>query len=149
MDLQELHDKLVSEGCKNFYIEGVGGGFPDDIHILGTNNGKWEIYYTERGQRSKAVFSFDDKERAIEKYYDFIIGQAHWHLIVFTRSLSVLETYRAVLDKNYIPSFQSEIPDYVTRGDRVFRLFVVNKDIFRAKKVFEDIPYYDEDLKRN
>lgn len=48
MELRELYDIFIAEGCNRFYIDGMGGPQSDDVECLGTNSGKWEVYYIER-----------------------------------------------------------------------------------------------------
>lgn len=148
MELNELYDKLIAEGCNRFFIEGIGGPQSDDVELLAYNNGKWEVAYTERGKRNNPMFSTADKQEAIRYYYDHVIGQQHWHLVVFTRAATTAEFYKAKLESLNLKVIQNDIPHYAAMKDRVFRLFVVNKDIFTAKEKLTDIPYVDEDLKR-
>jgi short-subunit dehydrogenase len=64
----------------------------------------------------------------------------HWHLILITRSSERFNEYKNILEKNGIKTIQNDIPAYKSKDDYVLRLFVKNKDIFAAKKLFEDIP---------
>lgn len=147
LDLQQLHDKLLSEGCNRFYIEGPGGPMSDDVDCLGFSNGNWIVYYTERGQESPPVFSSPDMRLAIEFYCDRILKTDHWHLLVFTRSLEIFNRRKAVLDGAGIATVRNDIPDFKVAGDRIYRLFVLNKAIFRARELLDTIPYFDEGLK--
>ena len=147
MDLKDLYDKFISEGYTNFYIEGVGGPMKDDVHCLGFYDRNWTVYYIERGIKSKPIFSTKDKDVAIAYYSEFMSKIEHWHLIAFTRSVKILNYFRYKLEKLGIKTMQNDIPNYSLTGDRVYRLFVVNNDIFIAKEQFENIPYYDTDLK--
>jgi hypothetical protein len=148
MTIQELHDTLLSEGCNRFFIQGIGGPQDDDVEHLGFNGDKWEVYYSERGQRSSLIFATSSEAEAIEYYYEHVIKQEHWHLVVFTRSPDVFNSCKIVLEKNNVKIIQNDIPNYSKSDDRVFRLFVTNKDIFVAQKLLEIVPYYDEDFKR-
>lgn len=148
MELTELYNKFIQNGYHNFYIDGVGGPKPDDVHCLGFDKQNWTIYYIERGQKSAPVFSTKDKDEAIKFYSDFVSKIEHWHLIAFTRSTEILTNYKKKLDKLNIRTIQNDIPAFSSEGDRVYRLFVVNKDIFIAKQQIEGIPYFDDDLKK-
>lgn len=148
MELGELYNKFIEEGCNRFYIDGIGGPQPDDVECLGLNNGKWEVYYIERGQKSNPIFSTIDKDEAIKFYYDYIMKIEHWHIVAFTRSLNILNSYKNELEKYGVRTIQNDIPDYNITGDRVYRLFVTNKDIFIAKEKLEAVPFFDENLKR-
>lgn len=147
MELKELYDKLIAEGCIRFCIEGVGGQRFDDIERLEMNNGKWEVRYYERGHAWDTLFSSKDKQEAIRFYEDFVMSMHHWHLVVFSRSADIFNSYKLILESHGIRTFQNDIPAYSSAKDHVYRLLVVNKDIFRAKELFEEIPYVDEDIK--
>ncbi|MFT3912288.1 MAG: hypothetical protein QM737_22870 [Ferruginibacter sp.] len=147
MELIELYEKLLSEGCNHFYIEGIGGPFPSDVDCLYEYNGNWEICYTERGQKSEPIYSSPNKEEAIQYYYDHIMRMEHWHLVVFTRSYKIFKSYKDQLEGLGIRVIQNDIPAYSEKNDRVYRLFVVNKSIFKAKEKFENLPYFDPDIK--
>lgn len=147
MKLTTLYNKFISEGYTNFYIDGVGGPQTDDVHCLGFNNPNWEVYYIERGQKSEPIFSSTNEEDAIKFYTDFVSKIEHWHLIAFTRSSEILNDFKSKLESKNIRTIQNDIPNYKTAGDRVYRLFVVNKDIFIAKDIFDGVPYFDKELK--
>ncbi len=147
MELRELYDKLISEGCNHFYIDGVGGPHSDDVEHLGETDGVWEVYYTERGVKSDPLFSTRDKDVAIKYYLDHVLSIEHWHLVAFTRSSEILDSYRHQLEAAGLRTIQNDIPSYAVRGDRVLRLFVTNKDIFRAREILEVVPHVDDDLR--
>lgn len=148
MELKELYNKFIEEGYNNFYIDGIGGPISDDVHCLGYDNHNWTVYYIERRQKSNPLFSTKDKDTAIKYYSDFVSKIEHWHLIAFTRSSNILSDFKQKLEKIDIKTIQNDIPDFSITGDRVYRLFVVNKDIFDAKEQIDNIPYFDNDLKK-
>lgn len=149
MDLQKLHDKLIAEGCStsNFHIEGIGP-LGSDVFCLGEEFGVWEVFYSERGTKGEVLFSNPIKERAIQFFYDYILRIDHWHLITFTRSEELFHTYKKRLSDAGIKTIQNDIPHYSHHEDRIYRLFVVNKDIFKARKIFGTLPHIDQSLKR-
>lgn len=67
----ELQQKLVSEGIRTD-IYSLNGGFPNEVFCLGEGNGKWEIYYSERGSKS-GLKIFDKEEEACQYFYDWLI----------------------------------------------------------------------------
>lgn len=146
MELKDLYEKFIQEGYTDFYIEGLGGPKSDDVHCLGFENQYWIVYYIERGQKSNPIFSTKDKEVAIRYYTDFVSKIVHWHLIVFTRSIVILSEFKQKLEQLNIKTIQNDIPSYSKTGDRIYRLFVVNKDIFIAKLQINNLPYFDNDL---
>lgn len=147
MELQELYDKLISEGCNRFCIEGIGEQFSDDIERLEMIDGKWVVYYLERGQKSNPFFTTSSKDEAIDFYYHYIKKIEHWHMVAFTRLADVISERKRILENAGIRVVQNDIPAYKTAGDHVYRIFVTNGDIFKAEKLFDEIPYIDDDLK--
>lgn len=147
MELTDLYEKFISEGYNNFYIDGIGGPQADDVHCLGFDNQNWTIYYIERGQKSDPIFLTKEKEEAIKFYSDFVARIEHRHCIVFTRSIKILNYYKQKLEKLHITVIENNIPNFASTNDKVYRLFVVNKDIFLAKRHFKELPCFDSDLK--
>jgi hypothetical protein len=145
MELNELYNKLITEGCQHFCIEGVGQQYYDDIDRLEMKNGQWQVNYYQRGQIWETLFSSQDQQEAIHFYYDHIMKIEHWHLVAFTRSAALFNLYKNKLENLGIKTIQNNVEE---NHDYKFRLFVTNKDIFRAKELFDEIPYFDEDLKR-
>ena len=143
--LEQLRGELISNGCINFYICGIRENpkVLDDVVCLDNIAGKWEIYYIEKGSKGKIYFSTNDFDSAIDYYKNYINGIEHWHLVVFTRSKEIIDSYKNNFADNNIKTIENNIPTYKNVGDIVFRLFVNKKDIFLAKKLFKDIPYYD------
>ncbi|MCW4468124.1 hypothetical protein OGH69_04030 [Flavobacterium sp. MFBS3-15] len=148
MELKELHDTLIAEGCGRFSIEGVGVQLYDEVDRLEMKNGRWEVNFYQRGQVWETLFSTTDKHEATHYYYNHIMKMQHWHLVAFTRSFDVFTSYRFTLESHGIKTIQNDIPDYAAQNDHVYRLLVVNKDIFKARELFGTVPYLDEDLKK-
>lgn len=146
MDLKDLYNHFIRKGFTNFYIEGVGGPIQDDVHCLGFDKQNWTVYYIERVIKSKPIFSTKDKDVAIAYYSEFMSKIEHLHLIAFTGSNEILNDFKNKLQKLGVMTIQSDIPNFRSTGDWVYRLFVVNKDIFIAKEHIENIPYFDTDL---
>jgi preprotein translocase subunit Sec63 len=53
----------------------------------------------------------------------------------------IMNKYKKILENN--------ISAYKNHGDYFIRLFVKNKDIFKSKELFDNIPYYNTYLKLN
>lgn len=144
--LQILYQEFISAGYTQFFIDGIGGPVADDVDCLGCFDGIWEVYYKERGQKSIVSFSTPDMQKAIEFYRDRISGIQHWHLIAFTRLEAFMLDYKQKMESLNIKTIQNDIPNYRKQGDYVYRIFVVNGDIFKAKKIYPDLPLMDDDL---
>lgn len=149
MELSELYDKLLEEGFTYFHIRGVGGPSNSDVFELAENAGIWEIYYTERGQKQPPIYVSANKEEAIVAFYDRMRKIKHLHLVAFTRSADILNEYKEKLEAGGIETYQNDIPAYKALNDCVHRLFVINKGIFKARELFNNLPYFDGDLRPN
>ncbi len=147
MELAELYQKFLEEGFNYFNIKGVGGPANSDVFELAENVGIWEIYYTERGQNQPPIFVSTDRAEAIAAFYEQMRKIKHIHLVACTRSGKVLDDYKDKLEASGIETYQNDIPAYKTINDHVYRLFVINKAIFKAKEIFDDLPYFDTDLR--
>lgn len=143
MELKELYDKFISEGFNRFYIEGVGGPQSDDVEVLDQRNGLWEVCYIEKGQKSSPIFSSSSKKEAIAFYTKHISSIKHHHLAVMTRSEQKLKKYKTLFDSYGIEFWQNDIPHYNKTNDRVNRLFVFGKDIFKIKELDSLLPLND------
>lgn len=143
-ELKDLYDEFIAEGFSQFYIEGIGGPTSDGTEILGLQNGNWEVYYVERGQRQKPLFSSLNKNEAIEFYRNHVYRIKHHHLAAFTRSKEKIEKIKVLLGENSIEYWQNDIPSYSAVGDTVFRIFVFNKDIYRIKEIDKSLPLIEK-----
>lgn len=145
-DLYALYEDLIANGCIHFYIQGIDFGYFGDVEALVFEDNIWQVYYTERGVKGKTLFSSDSKKDAIEFYRNHILSIRHSHLIVFTRSIDTLNHFKSLLKQEGIETWQNDMPAYKNRGDHVFRLFVFNKDIFKAKALIGVLPHKDRDM---
>jgi hypothetical protein len=145
-DLNGLYNQLLTAGCNRFYIDGVGGPQHDDVDCLGCNQGVWEVYYMERGHASPPFFSTPHLQEAIDYYYQHIMSIEHWHLVTFTRSFQLKENRKIQLQQAGIPIIENNIPNYAQPGDLVYRQFITNEHIFKAKQLLIVVPYMDEGL---
>lgn len=77
--LTNLYNRLKSQGCKSFGIDGgddfksLYHGIIDETNILVFENPFWMIYYTSRGQRSGLSLTTIDVDEAIDKYEELIV----------------------------------------------------------------------------
>lgn len=67
MDKRELQERINSEKIpKDVYS--LGGGLPNEKLCLGEVAGKWEVYYSERGEKTGLV-TFGSESEACEYFY--------------------------------------------------------------------------------
>jgi hypothetical protein len=141
MDVTELEQHLLEEGCSpyNFSI-GHGGS---DVYCLEQRDGIWRVFYTERGKADPPIFVSRNEEEACTFYFEYITTKIrHDHLVgffVLEENAIALETQLA---QNGIPFHRDKIP-YGGWSDPRYRVFVVGKDIFKARTILSDIPRKD------
>lgn len=71
MNKNELKQKLISSNIpKDTYS--LEGGLPNEAYCINQNEDKWEVYYSERGQKS-GLKIFDSEEEACEYFYQALI----------------------------------------------------------------------------
>jgi hypothetical protein len=141
MNAAELKQRLLEEGCSpyNFSI-GHGGS---DVYCLERQDGVWRVFYTERGKADAPIFESPSEQEACEFYFDYITNKIrHNHLVGFFISEQKASNLEAQLAQNGIPSHRDKIP-YGGWSDPRYRVFVVGKDIFRARAVLGEFPRKD------
>jgi len=142
MKIQELERRLLEEGCSphNFSIGHQGS----DVYCLDNKFGTWRVYYTERGEDHSPIFESQSEEEACEFYSDYIMTKIrHDHMVGFFKSEHNAKALREKLARNAIQSHQDKIP-YGGRIDPRYRVFVVGKDIFRAREILGEVPKEDQ-----
>jgi len=140
MDLSELKKKLVEEGCNsNNYCIGSSCS-KSDIYCLSEKNGKWSIFYTERGSNAAPTFESQSEEEACDFYYKKIMSIEHWHNVGFFESDEPALKLQDELKAAGITCINDEIPSLKPDGPRIKRVFVVGKDIFKVKTMHANLP---------
>lgn len=67
MNKKELQERLSLEKIPT-NVYSLNGGLPSEKLCLGEVTGKWEVYYSERGDRTGLV-TFDVETEACEHFY--------------------------------------------------------------------------------
>lgn len=65
MNRQELERILIDKKISSDYS--LNGGLPNEVFCLNENSGKWEVYYSERGNKSDLKV-FDNESDACEYF---------------------------------------------------------------------------------
>ena len=66
MDINNLEMELDRLNIpKNSYS--LKGGFPNESYCIAQNNGKWEVYYSERGNKT-SLKTFDSEDSACQNF---------------------------------------------------------------------------------
>ena len=141
MNTTELKQRLLEEGCSpyNFSI-GHGGS---DVYCLEQQGEIWRVFYTERGQDNPPIFESSSEAEACEFYFNYITTKIrHDHLVGFFISEQNALGLELQLAQNGIQSHRDKIP-YGGWSDPRYRVFVVGKDIFKARAVMGEVPLHD------
>lgn len=72
MKKQELEQRLVTEGIpRNSYC--LNGGLPSEAYCLNEYYGTWEVYYSEKGNKTRLKL-FRNEDEACNYFYDILIS---------------------------------------------------------------------------
>jgi hypothetical protein len=136
MNVHELKEMLLLEGCnQNSFAINEFINCPDAIDCLFFRNGQWVVFFFERGKEEAPSFTSDDESEACKYYFELIIKLKHRHIVhVSKNEISILEVEKKLASNN-IETIRNNIPAYRFKNDVRYRLYVVGKDIFRARSV--------------
>jgi hypothetical protein len=70
MNREELKKRLIDEKIPRAEYS-LDGGLPNEACCLGLNDGKWEIYYSERGRKT-GLKVFASEEAACDYFYTWL-----------------------------------------------------------------------------
>jgi hypothetical protein len=115
-------------------------GPPPDAFCLVRQNGRWEVFYTERGCDSPPIYTGESEEGACEFFYNYIRTREHWHMVGFFRRESDAEEMEARVRVLGAKPIRNDIPAYKRPGDSRYRVFVIGKDIFSVRKGIPGVP---------
>jgi len=142
MRIHELDQCFQQEGCNlSNYAIGVRG-LASDAYCLVRYRGNWRVFYTERGCDHPPIFESTNEEEACEFFYSFIMRFRHDHCVGFFRSQAKTDALCEKLREHGIPFYQDTIP-YGGPQDVRHRVFVVGKDIFKARDLLGELPLED------
>lgn len=142
MNIHELDQRLAEEGCNpSFYSVGSRGG-ASDAFCLTRNNGKWRVFYTERGQDHAPIFETHSEEDACRFFFRHIMAMRHDHCVGFFRSEQQAKALGAKLEQHGLNPHRDKIP-YGGPRDPRYRVFVTGKAIFKAKEILGAVPVQD------
>ncbi len=144
MTVDELRARLEAEGCNPLRYAIGARGAASDAHCLTQRDGRWDVYYTERGHDAAPIFSSTDEAEACAWFLHFMLSERHHHLVGFFRGEAAAWALRQRLDDVGIESFLDRIP-FGGPHDPRFRVFVSGKAVFAARRVLRDLPVRDDD----
>ncbi|OLP67052.1 hypothetical protein BACPU_04110 [Bacillus pumilus] len=68
MKLKELEQKLIEINVPDYVYSILKGGLPNEQYCLAKDGANWEVYYSERGNKT-GLKIFEDEETACEYFY--------------------------------------------------------------------------------
>lgn len=139
MNIRQLEQDLISEGCNpGSYAIGERGQ-ASDAYCLTFSDGLWRVYYSERGVDQPPFFESADEAEACAYFSQFILRFRHDHLVGLFHHEASAQALRAVLARYGISSHQDVIP-YTGADAPRYRVFVTGKAIFAVRELLGDVP---------
>lgn len=143
MNSTQLEQKLLAAGChpNNFSI-----GAPwqkTDLFCLEQVNGVWQVYYSERGQRSAPIFETTDETAACAFYFDHIMQIQHRHLVGFFESEARAVELMQRLAKAGLTAVRNDMPPLKAGTPPIKRVFVIGTEIFPVRQLYPTLPLTD------
>ena len=71
MTKNELKQNLIRENIPSD-VYSLEGGLPNEVYCLGKNGDVWEVYYSERGQKT-SLEVFQTENAACSFFHDWLI----------------------------------------------------------------------------
>ena len=137
MKVKDLKQKLLSEGCSESIFAILSR--KSDAFCLNKKDGKWAVFYSERGRDSNPIYTSNNEEDACKFFFNYILKQQHWHIVGFFKTESEAIKLGKKLKAIGIEPIRNDIPAYKTANDPRYRVFVVGKDIFKVREKLGNI----------
>lgn len=141
MNIDDLKVRLEEEACSraNYSI----GERDSDVFCLENQNGIWRIFYTERGIDQPPIFESPNESEACEYFFTFMTTKIrHDHIVGYFISREKAEALVETLAQHNIQTYRNDIP-YHGWHDPRFRVFVIGKDVFKAREILGELPVRD------
>ncbi len=143
MTISELRQRLQAAGCSsaNYHL-----GEPHqvtDVYCLALRNGRWHVFYTERGNDSPPEKIFNNETEACQFFHDFVMRMRHLHLVGFYQSSEAFQQHMLFLQQQGFTTVSDQIP-YGGWEDPRYRLFVEGLEIFAVQQLLPTLPLNDQ-----
>jgi hypothetical protein len=141
MNIQELERRLEEEACNRAHYS---IGYRDsDVFCLMKIDGMWKMFYTERGLDQETMFESESEEEACEFFFKYQTERIrHDHIAGFFQVPANAKALAVKLKAHGIDSHENNIP-YRGWHDPRFRVFVIRKDLFKARELLGELPIRD------
>lgn len=134
MNIRELEQRLIEEGCNPGNYAIGSRGFASDAYCLTYNGQEWQVYYTERGQDQAPEYSSNSEEEACEYFFQFMMKFRHDHCVGTFLSKSAATELHTALESHGLHPFQDVIP-YPVLKEPLYRVWVSGKEIFLVENI--------------
>lgn len=143
MTLDELKKRLHDAGCSpnNYHLGEPQGA--SDVYCLAERDGRFHLFYTERGQDYPPEKTFDDEAEACRYFHDFIMKMRHLHLVGFFQLPGSLQRHANFLHQHGLTTITDQIL-YHGPDDWRYRLFVEGPAIFTVRQLLPNLPLNDQ-----
>lgn len=71
MNKKQLEQRVKQENISEYY-HSLEGGFPNEAFAVNMSNNAWEVYYSERGNKSQLKI-FKSEENTCDYFYNWIM----------------------------------------------------------------------------
>ncbi len=141
MNIQELERRLEEEACNRGHYS---IGYRDsDVYCLMKIDGMWKMFYTERGLDQETMFESESEDEACEYFFKYQTERIrHDHIAGFFQVQANAQALAVKLKEHGIDSHENNIP-YRGWHDPRFRVFVIGKDLFKARAILGELPIRD------
>ncbi|MFJ7982285.1 hypothetical protein ACIQ1D_18665 [Lysinibacillus xylanilyticus] len=75
MKVKELEQKLIEINVPEEVYSILKGGLPNEQYCITKDGDNWEVYYSERGNKS-GLKIFEDEDKACEYFYNKVAKYA-------------------------------------------------------------------------
>lgn len=142
MNLAELKMRLEEEACSPSHYS-LGTRYPGGAFCIVFEQGMWRIFYSERNFDDAPLFESADESQACEFFFHYMTTRIlHTHLVGYFIALENAEALAMQLSQHGIRTHRNDIP-YHGWHDPRFRVFVVGKDVFKARELLGELPVRD------
>ena len=140
MTTTELTQYFEEEGYNpaNYSINTRGS----DVFCLMNDGQQWSVFYTERGRDESPVFTSSNESEACQFYVSLVQKMRQDHCVGFFKSKQAADDLQEFLKQQCIEIIVNKIP-YGGPNDPRYRVFVVGKDIFAARRLLGELPLED------
>lgn len=136
MTALEVHQRLLTEGCNPLHFAVLDSGKADDALCLDCVEGKWIVFYTERGNHFPAMFESVSEIAACDFFFNKVMAEEHRHIVGFFREEDDAKALEAKLIDAGINPILNDIEAYREANDPRFRVYVVGKAIFEYRQLY-------------